>query len=80
MREERLGQEIESEDPDIVLIGRLVLETRSLGEAAGHLQAEFVEAFAESLDEEQQGRLHLVLRASELQPVLPAFHAVGLVR
>ncbi len=80
MREERLSQEVESEDPEILLIEGLVLEIRSLREAAGHLQAEFVETLAEGLDDEQRGRLHLILQASHLQHVLPAFHAVGLIR
>ena len=79
MREERLGQEVESEDPDSSLVGELVLQIRSLQEEAGHFHQHFVEAFAEGLDEEQQGRLHLVLQAVHLQQILPAFHAVGLI-
>ena len=80
MLEERLGQEVESEDPDSSLIGELVLHIRSLHEEAGHTQQQFVETFAEGLDEEQQGRLHLVLQAAHLQQILPTFHAVGLLR
>ncbi len=79
MREEHLHQEVESEEPDTSLIGELILEIGSLREEGSQHQRDFVESFAEALDDEQQRRLHLVLEAVHLQHVLPAFHLVGLV-
>jgi len=77
---DQLAELFAQEDPDPAAVGSLVLERRSLEAELVEIQRAYVEGFEAMLDEEQAGKLGAVRKAAALEPVVPAFRKVGLVR
>jgi hypothetical protein len=77
--EEAIRDEIESETPDVTVVGELVLERHALRESLREVQLIFVDGFTAMLDEDQAQRLGLVRAAKRVRPVIPAFERFGLL-
>lgn len=77
--ERTLNEALADPAADAESVGEVVLQIREHRQALHSIQQGFIESVAELLDEEQQARLYLIHRAAELQQLLPAFHAVGLL-
>jgi Spy/CpxP family protein refolding chaperone len=77
--QEALGKLVESSTPDATAAGTLLLqihaEERQLAAAAQSAAA----SFEQVLTPEQRDRLQFVRQAAQIEPVLPAFRAVGLM-
>ncbi len=77
--ESRLHEELTDEGVPAPLVGTLVLEIRNRRARAEAIFRTRAEEFAAALDEQQRERLFLIGRAAQLQQLLPAFRAVGLI-
>ncbi|MCB1054804.1 MAG: hypothetical protein KDD11_04740, partial [Acidobacteria bacterium] len=67
-------------DPDAGAVGDLVLQIRDLRQQIRALGQSATDQFEALLSEEQAGRLNAVRRAARLQPVIPAFRLLHLLR
>jgi HPt (histidine-containing phosphotransfer) domain-containing protein len=76
---ERRVQELIAAGGDPAEIGRLVVEIHQLRQAAGAAQAQFLARVGALLTDEQRARWQGVQAAARLQPVLPAFQALGML-
>lgn len=76
---EALRTLLEQPTPDPAAVGALVIKNKQLGDQIGTLHKEYVQGFEALLTTEQTTRLNSVRLANRLQPVLPAFHALGLL-
>lgn len=77
--EEALRVEINSDDPSEAIVGALVLEIHELKGQLQELRQGVVEDIKALLDEEQLQKLEAVRHAAALQPVVHAFHDLGLI-
>jgi hypothetical protein len=77
--QEMLGQLLESPTADPTSVGRLLLEIRAGEQQAATIAHDAAAAFEQGLTSEQHERLQFVRQAAQVQPTLPAFHAVGLL-
>ncbi len=77
--EEELARLLEVPDATPPEVGTLVLEIRNRRIVVQGAQKDFQAAFNEALVPEQRDRLDGARLAKELQPVLPALTAVGLI-
>ncbi len=77
--ERRLHEELTDEGVPAPLVGTLLLEIRNRRARAEAIFRARAEEFAAALDEQQRERLFLIGRAAQLQQLLPAFRAVGLI-
>ncbi len=68
-----------ADPPDPTAIGEKVLEIEALNQAIRTANQDYVAGFEALLDEEQAGRLGFMRRAEHVQPLIPAFRAVGLL-
>ena len=66
-------------EPSPALIGNLVLQIRERKAQIRGLQQQFVQSFAQELGQVQLQRLQRARQARELQPVLNALDAIGLI-
>ncbi len=76
---EELRGLFEAGDPDPTAVGELVIASRGLHGQMGEVNRAYVDGFEALLDERQAQRLSLVRRAAHMQPVIPAFRALGLL-
>lgn len=66
--------------PDPAELGLLAIERHDLGEALVDVHVIYVEGFHGLLDDEQMRRLEQIRLADRIQPWIPAFKALELVR
>lgn len=78
-RQRYLDHLLGTEEPNPVEIGVLILQIRELKQHAEAIQHTVRNHFASVLNFDQQDRLKTIVLADSLQPVLPAFEAVGLI-
>jgi Spy/CpxP family protein refolding chaperone len=77
--QQALEQALQTPDADAATVGRLLLETRTLGAKIDELRRSAAAQFEQLLTPEQLDRLHHIREAAALQEVVPPFRAVGLV-
>ena len=75
-----LQELLDGDDPDAGAVGDLVLQIRDLRQQIRALGQSATDQFEALLSEEQTGRLNAVRRAARLQPVIPAFRLLHLLR
>jgi Spy/CpxP family protein refolding chaperone len=75
-----LGDLLAGEDPDATEVGELVIAIHDLRGEAKDVHMTYATGFDELLEEEQAQRLEFIRRANHIQPLLPAFKAMGLIR
>jgi len=66
-------------DPDPAEVGALAIEKRSLGEELIEVHVIYHQDFVALLDETQLKLLHLIARADDVQPIIPAFKLFELI-
>jgi hypothetical protein len=77
--QEALGRLIESPNADAATAGRLVIEIHAGEKQAGEVARAAAASFEEILTPDQQQRLQFIRQAAQVEPVIPAFKAVGLL-
>jgi hypothetical protein len=77
--QEALGRLIESPNADVATAGRLVIEIHAGEKQAGEVARAAAASFEEILTPDQQQRLQFIRQAAQVEPVIPAFKAVGLL-
>jgi hypothetical protein len=75
-----LGDLLAGEDPDPTEVGELVISIHDLRGEVKDVHMTYATGFDELLEEEQAQRLEFIRRANHVQPLLPAFKAMGLIR
>lgn len=78
--EGQLAELLKQENPDPAAVGALVLQLKEVREGIGQAHREYVNGFEAMLNREQTARLHFIRQAERVQPLIPAFKAVQLVR
>ncbi|HKO54964.1 MAG TPA: periplasmic heavy metal sensor [Thermoanaerobaculia bacterium] len=77
--QEALGKLVESPDANPAAVGRLLLDIRAAQKQAETIARDAGAAFERNLTPEQRDRLQFVRQAAQIEPVIPAFRAVGLL-
>lgn len=77
--QEALGRLIESPNPDAAMAGQLFIEIHAGEKQAGEVMRVAAASFEEILTPDQRERLQFIRQAAQVEPVLPAFKAVGLL-
>jgi hypothetical protein len=75
-----LGDLLAGEDPDATEVGELVIAIHGLRGEVKDVHMTYATGFDGLLGEEQAQRLEFIRRANHIQPLLPAFKAMGLIR
>lgn len=78
--ESQLAELLRQENPDPAAVGALVIEGRTLRAGIGQAMRDYVTGFEAMLTPEQMRKLQAIRLAERLQPLIPAFKAVHLVR
>jgi|ERR1700693_476835 len=78
-RHEVLKTALESATPDVVLVGKTLIEIRKIEETIGKINTEAAAHFEELLTPEQKQRLDFIRQAARTCPAVPAFGAAGLL-
>jgi uncharacterized membrane protein len=76
---ESLGKLLDSPDPDPAAVGRLLLSIRTAQKQAETIAGDAAASFGKVLTPDQRDRLQFVRQAAQIEPLLPAFRAVGLL-
>ena len=76
---EQLIEQLVASGGDPAQIGQLVIEVHQLRQAAQAVQAQFLASVRSVLNGQQQERWAQAQMAAQLQPVVPAFAALGLL-
>lgn len=76
---EQLIEQLITSGGDPAQIGQLMIEIHQLRQAAQAVQAQFLNGFRSVLNPQQQERWAQVQMAAQLQPVVPAFVALGML-
>jgi uncharacterized membrane protein len=77
--QEALGKVLDEPAADAATVGGLVLDIHAGEKQAGAVAQGAAASFEEVLTPEQRERLHLLRLATQVQPAIPAFKAVGLL-
>ena len=78
-REQAIGQQFASGNPDPAVVGRALVELHALQEQVGQVNAQSLGQFAQILTPEQQQRLNEIRYGAQVCPIVPAFQATGLL-
>ncbi len=74
-----LAQLLETEAPDPAKVGQLLIDIHNGEKHAAELAQAAAAAFANTLSIDQRQRMQLVIQATQVAPVIPAFKALGLI-
>lgn len=77
--QEALGKLLESQTADAASAGRLLLDIRADEREIGMIAQNAAAQFEQTLTEEQRHRLQVVRQAAQVEQIVPAFRAAGLV-
>jgi uncharacterized membrane protein len=75
--QEALGKLLETSAPDAGAVGRLFIEIRAGEKQASAAAGQAVASFEATLTAEQRARLQVARQAGQVEPILPAFKAIG---
>jgi Spy/CpxP family protein refolding chaperone len=78
-REQVLGQQLQSSDPDPLTVGRLIIEIKHIQDQIHQAIEETNRQFETVLTPEQSARLQQIRATEPVCGVIPAFKAVGLM-
>ncbi len=78
--EGQLAELLQQENRDAAAVGALVIQIHGVREAIEQAHREYVNGFEAMLNREQTAKLRFIRQAERVQPLIPAFRAVRLVR
>lgn len=78
--ERQIGELLKGDNPDPAAVGALVITIKQLREQIAAANDAYVEGFEALLTTEQADKLAFIRKAARVEPILPAFRVVGLLR